>query len=242
MRWRPWFWLCVSLLCFCGAAYFWRLADDWEAQKASRGQPATNAPAPSTPKSPSHAQLLPMRLLSQPGNLNYQAPRVSARTNEPSPLAYRLSNTTKSLRDLAHSDQAILLQNALLDTTQPNNLPIPDSLRATNDPSSYIVQARGPLDDGFRSLLKSAGATVVAYIPNNAYLVRASRGVAQQLQGQAQAVLPYEPYYKLDQDLLRLAMEQKPLPEGATLNLLVFADARQEVLEQLPVLGANIIG
>ncbi|HTL57495.1 MAG TPA: S8 family serine peptidase, partial [Candidatus Limnocylindrales bacterium] len=242
MRWRPWFWLCVSLLCFCGAAYFWRLADEWEAQKASRQQ-STNAPAASAPKRLGHAQLPPMRLLSQPGHLNYQPPLVATRTNEPSPTAYRLSNTTKPLRQLLHSDQAILLQNALLDTTQPNNLPIPDSLRATNDPGSYIVQSRGPLDNAFRSLLKSAGATIVAYIPNNAYLVRAPQAVAQQLAGspQTQAVLAYEPYYKLKPDLLRSVMEQKPLPEGATLNLLVFTDARQEVLEQVPKLGGNII-
>ena len=43
MRWRAWIWLCVSLTCFCGAAYFWRLADEWEAQKAAaRPQPSTN--------------------------------------------------------------------------------------------------------------------------------------------------------------------------------------------------------
>ena len=59
-----------------------------------------------------------------------------------------------------------------------------------------------------RSGLKSAGASVVSYIPNNAYLVRASGAVARQLQADSrtQSVLPYEPYYKLKPSLLKLAV------------------------------------
>jgi subtilisin-like proprotein convertase family protein len=245
MRWRAWIWLCVSLACFLGAAYFWRLADEWEAQKAAnRPQQKTNSPAVDTPKPPTHAQLLPNPILSSPGNLNYQPPLAAARTNRPaSPFAYRLSNTTRTIGELARNEHSILLQNALFDTTRSNSLPIPDSLRAQKDPGAYIVQSRGPLDDSFRSALKAAGATVVTYIPNNAYLVRASDSVAQQLQAnpQTQAVLPYEPYYKLKPSLLQLAVEQRPLPDGAALNLLLFADARQEVLDQLQKLGLSVL-
>ena len=60
------------------------------------------------------------------------------------------------------------------------------------------MQARGRIDDAFRAALKDAGAEIISYIPNNAYLVRASSGVAQNLgAGPAQSVLPFEPYYKL---------------------------------------------
>src|SRR5215475_12243888 len=117
MRWRAWIWLCVSLACFCGAAYFWRLADEWEAQKAAlRSQQATNSPATNAPKTPGHTVLLPNLLLSSPdnlsspGNLNYQPPVAAARTNRTaSPTAYRLSNTTKPIRELARSEHSILL-------------------------------------------------------------------------------------------------------------------------------------
>ena len=145
-------------------------------------------------------------------------------------FALRLSNTTTPLRQLQRSDQAILLENALLDTTQPAPA-IPDHLRAQGDPGSYLVQARGPIDNAFRSLLQAAGATIVSYIPNNAYLVRASAAVAQQLSAdpQTQAVLPYEPYYKLKPSLLKLAVAQNPLPDDSALNVLVFADARETV-------------
>ena len=79
------------------------------------------------------------------------------------------------------------------------------------------------------SLLQAAGATIVSYIPNNAFLVRASAAVAQQLSAdpQTQAVLPYEPYYKLKPSLLKLAVAQAPLPDDSALNVLLFADAGQ---------------
>ena len=111
-------------------------------------------------------------------------PRAGALTNHASRItnhfALRLSNTSTPLRQLQRSGQALLLENALLDTTRPAPA-IPDHLRAQGDPGSYLVQARGPIDNAFRSLLQAAGATIVSYIPNNAYLVRASAAVAQQL-------------------------------------------------------------
>src|SRR5439155_4675258 len=118
--------------------------------------------------------------------------------------ANRLSNTTKPLNELVHSDHAILLQNALIDTERPIELSIPEHLRAQGDPGSYIVQSRTPLDDAFRSLLKEAGALIVSYIPNNAYLVRASAATAARLKAgrQTLTVVPYGPRYKLSPSLL----------------------------------------
>ena len=140
--------------------------------------------------------------------------------------------------------RAILLENALLDTARPADLPIPASLRAQGDPGAWVVQARGPLDDAFRALLKQAGASIVSYIPNNAYLVRASQAVARQLEAApaTQAVLAYEPYYKLKPWLLKAALEQAPLPANSTLRLLLFSDARNQTLDQLGQLGMEVLG
>src|SRR5206468_8700656 len=116
----------------------------------------------------------PIRLLSQGGNLNSPAAApTTAKTNAAAPehrLAYRLSNTTKSFGELSRSDNAILLENALLDTEQPGGVSIPDHLRAQGDPGSYIVQSSGPLDNGFRAMLKEAGASIGLYIPYNAFI------------------------------------------------------------------------
>ena len=156
---------------------------------------------------------------------------------------YRLTNTKQSVKDLVHNDRAILLMNALLDTSKPLNLAIPDNLRAKTDGGSYVVQANGPLDDQFRAALRNANATIVSYIPNNAYLVRVSAGGAQQLSAnpQTQSVLPFEPYYKLDPSLLTMAVEQpNGLPPNG-LTVTVFADAYQSTKAALDQLNAQVL-
>jgi subtilisin-like proprotein convertase family protein len=230
-------------MCFAAAYYFWRLGDQWAAKRTAAPASQSSHPSPVT-RHPSPA--LPIQLLSQAGTLNVPpVPEASTQpaTRNTNHLALRLSNTTKPLKQLMRSDRALLLENALLDTAQPGPS-IPDHLRAQGDPGSYLVQARGPIDNAFRSLLKAAGATVVSYIPNNAYLVRASAGMAQQLQSdpRTQAVLPYEPYYKLKPTLLKLAVAQALLPDNSALNLLLFADAREQTLTDLEDLGAEILG
>src|SRR6202007_1648798 len=67
--------------------------------------------------------------------------------------AYRLTNTTQSARALARRDHALLLANAWIDTERPVSWQIPPSLRAPRDSGSYLVQARGPVDDAFRAAL-----------------------------------------------------------------------------------------
>jgi subtilisin-like proprotein convertase family protein len=222
---------------FAGAFYFWRLGDKWAARRVA--PPITHHASRITPPSP-------IPLLSGAGTLNVPPPQPLAAqhaTRNTNRFALRLSNTSTPLRQLQRSGQAILLENALLDTTRPAPA-IPDQLRAQGDPGSYLVQARGPIDNAFRSLLQAAGAAIVSYIPNNAYLVRASAAVADQLRAdpQTQAVLPYEPYYKLKPSLLKLAVAQNPLPDGSALNVLVFADARETVRADLAKLGAQIAG
>ena len=201
-----------------------------------RGRAAANRPKPAAPGSARADALPPGRALRRPVAITNLAPKAR--------IAYRLTNTTEPLGRLMRNPRAILLENALLDTAQPANLPIPASLRAQGDPGAWVVQARGPLDDAFRALLKQAGASIVSYIPNNAYLVRASQAVAQQLAAApaTQAVLPYEPYYKLKPWLLKAALEQAPLPANGTLRLLLFADARDQTLNQLGQLGMEVLG
>jgi subtilisin-like proprotein convertase family protein len=233
---------------FAGAFYFWRLGDKWAARRVT--SPITHHASRITPPPPitHHASRItppsPIPLLSGAGTLNVPPSQPFATqpaTRNTNRFALRLSNTSTPLRQLQRSGQAILLENALLDTTRPAPA-IPDQLRAQGDPGSYLVQARGPIDNAFRSLLQAAGAAIVSYIPNNAYLVRASAAVADQLRAdpQTQAVLPYEPYYKLKPSLLKLAVAQNPLPDGSALNVLVFADARETVRAELAKLGAQI--
>src|ERR1019366_4272889 len=238
-----------SVTLFAATFYFWRLGDQWAAKGKAEGrrQTAESGITQHAPRSTLHApRSTPLPLLSQGGNLN-SPPPPDLLTNHESRITnhfpLRLSNTTAPIGQLQRSDHALLLENALLDTTRPGTA-IPDHLCAHGDPGSYLVQARGPIDNAFRSLLQAAGAEIVSYIPNNAYLVRASGEVAQKLQTapQTQAVLPYEPYYKLKLSLLKLAVAQDPLPDDSGLNVLLFADAGQATRADLEKLGARIVG
>src|SRR5882672_5385851 len=184
------------------------------------------------------------QFLSKPGPAISSAPAPN-KEKEEDRFKYRISNTSQPVGQLVHNDKAILLENALFDTSASfDNLGIPSSLASSGDPGAYIVQSKTAIDDKFRWQIKQLGATIISYIPNNAYLVRASSGIAQGLAGlpQTQIVLPYEPYYKLKSSLLPRAVEGLPLPEGApNLNLLVFSDAHQSTLADLKQMGVNVV-
>ncbi len=136
----------------------------------------------------------------------------------------RLRNTPEAFDHLIRQDSALLLRHALIDPTSPEPLVIPDHLRSAEEPGAYLVQSRGAIDDSFRGQIQAAGGEVVAYIPNNALLLRLSRAGAERLESSpgVGAVLPYEPYFKLDATLLALAVEQRALSEGTRVHLTVY--------------------
>src|SRR5579872_7583584 len=116
MRWRPWMWLSLSMLCFLAAVYFWHMGDEWAAQKQKSSAPnGTNQaqPAGAPSKASSHSSVSPAKwpsqLLSQAGQVNSPPLRNTGNTNRVSPTAYRLTNTATPLSRLTHSDKAILL-------------------------------------------------------------------------------------------------------------------------------------
>src|SRR6266700_3928355 len=102
MRRRPLFWLLISVLCFAGARYSWRLGNQRTAEKA---------PSATQPRSDSaftDSTIQRFNASSTPSAITHHASRI---TNA---FPYRLSNTTKSLAQLSRSDHAILLENVLL--------------------------------------------------------------------------------------------------------------------------------
>ena len=198
------------------------------------------------PHSVTSPSLIP--LLSQAGTLNFP-PATGPLTNQAARLtnhlALRLSNTTTPLRELQRSDTAILLENALLDTAQPATLAIPDHLRAQGDPGSYVVQARGPIDAGLPLPVESGrgqrGRPTFPTTPTWCAPRARWRSSCRRTR-RRRAVLPYEPYYKLKPSLLKLAVAQEPLPDNSVLNLLLFADAREQTLADLANLGVRVLG
>ena len=176
-------------------------------------------------------------------------PTVASVQSSPSAVSatnrfpYRLANTPKTIGELTVKPHAILLENALIDTELKPDLSIPKHLRAGGEPGAFIVQARGVIGAAFRAALAGAGAEIVSYIPNNAYLVRLSAAGAAGLSGHSlvQAVLPYEPYYKVQTTLLDRAVNQKPLPFGTDLTIGIFASGAADTEEVIKKLGAKIV-
>ena len=178
MRWRPLTWLLVSLMFFTASYYFWRLGDKWAAKRQSA--PVNQTPQPSAPAAPTKSVAAPPLTLLTTTNSLARA-RSQAEEKRAKLLSHRLTNSAYTVSQLAHRDHAILLENALFDTAGSVKPEIPKHLQAQGDPGSYIVQSRGALNDGFRAQLQAAGAVVISYVPNDAYLVRASEGVADAL-------------------------------------------------------------
>ncbi|HKQ37608.1 MAG TPA: S8 family serine peptidase [Verrucomicrobiae bacterium] len=158
-------------------------------------------------------------------------------------LAYRIKNTQRPLGELVYSDSAILLRNALFDAAEAAPLDIPAHLKAQGDPGSYVVQARGPIDQAFLARLKAVGAEIISYIPNNAYLVRAQGSVANQLAAapETQSVLLWEPYFKLDLSLLARAVNNEPLADNERVSIVVFPGQREAGIKAIEDLGGTIV-
>jgi subtilisin-like proprotein convertase family protein len=197
------------------ALWFWRLGDQRRAQ----------SPVPAS--SPATA-----------ANTNTVAKNVAA-ANAPAAAkkSLLLSNTSEDPESLARNDHALILRNALIDTTLPLNLGIPDDLHATNG-RTFIVQSSHALDGAFYTALEAAGARYVSYIPNNAALVEASPNVAAALTNFI--VVPYEPYYKLSSDLLEDAVNHTPI--DAPLIVTTPPGTHDEALAQIKSFGWAVVG
>jgi len=224
MRFKSRTWLVISLLLFAAAVWTWRYAEKVRDAHRIGASPAASA---------------------QSGVLRLQHPALIKALETNAPIkrkSYVLRNTTQKLAQLVHNDHALILRNALIDTEVPVGLKIPSHLRAKGAPGSYLVQADRPLDKDFYAEISQAGASYIAYVPNNAALVQASPEQATNLAAHADvvAVLPYEPYYKLDNTLLPVAIEQQA--ETNALSVTTFPGQRDAALAALTQLGATLLG
>ena len=219
-------WCLISLGLFVASGLMWKMGDYWQGRKAPT--PAVVPAVTATNRT--------ISLLTRPEMLT-NANRAVARET------LRLRNTAKRVDQLTRLDTAILLRNAFIDTASKEPLRIPRELRADGPPGAYVAQARGAIGPGFRKSLAAAGARIVSYIPNNAFLVEVTESGAKQLAGDAavQSVLPYEPYYKLEEKLLGLAVSNQPLAEASLLRVTLFPGQRESGRQAVSGTGAEIL-
>ena len=240
MKPHPRIWALVSLLAFIAAGYFWHLGNQRAARPAGLLSATNDIPPGAKPAAAFEEQTF--RIVSGPPT-GTPAPAANVMTAAvTNRFRYRLTNSPESFSQLVRNDRAILLRNALLDTSL--GLPaIPERLRSLGESENYIVQAKGVITPAFRQALKEAGAEIVAYVPNNAYLVRAGADAAKGLAALplTQSVLPFEPYYKLDPKLLAQAVENQPLSDGSLLHVMGFPGQRDRAVAALTGAGATVL-
>jgi subtilisin-like proprotein convertase family protein len=244
MHWRTriWFFLSLSFLVLIGYIV------DRGHQPGQNSSSMSRSPLERQDRGASSPPLLSTALLNQPAGQLTVVPRpqgvIKESTTQTNRGPHRLTNSPRKPEDLRQSDTAIVLRNALIDTANSTPVAIPENLRSQGDPGSYIAQSKGLLDDRFRAALADCGAEIISYIPNNAYLIRASREGAQKLAAlpQTQAVVPYEPYFKIDGDLLSLFLDEKPLPTNGMIRLTVLPGAKAKVVEALSAMNASLVG
>ena len=230
-------WVMLSVVCFIGAIYFWRMGDEEARRAAGVGKGRIRG----------LGQRMEVEEVKGAGT---RASGVSGHKGKgwvgikaQDGLKYRLSNTKESVGQLSREERGILLENALIDTRESWAPQIPAELRARGEAGAYIVQSKGPIDEGFREALKGVGGQVISYIPNDAYLVRGREGALKGLLGgEAVAVIAYEPYYKLSLELLAGEMEGG-LGEGQEeLNVVMYGDEAQGTQKGLEGMGVEVEG
>jgi subtilisin-like proprotein convertase family protein len=222
--------MAISLILFAASAWMWHVG---ERVAAGRRANANRAAAMLPPGArPAAAAASPAAAKSAPA-------KVAAKKTS----SYVLSNTPQTLKQLLRNDRALILRNAHIDTTRGTKLDIPEHLRSEAAPGSYIVQSRRAPDAGFYAELSKDGAEFVSYIPNNAALVSASPDAGKIMSADPlfAAVLPYEPYYKLDDSLLPEAVAQT-LMTNNVLRVTVFQGQTAAATQSLAALGANVMG
>ena len=145
----------------------------------------------------------------------------------------------------------IRLRNGQLDTTAPE--PQVDHLlrqETTATRSLHLVQMFGPPTNDALKALKSTGAKIVSYIPNNAYLIWATGKQVERLrrmseQGDViQWDAPFHPAYKIDPRIKLDSVAQMPIsieilntPESAQTLAQIKRVARKVLMPEFQVAG-----
>ena len=157
---------------------------------------------------------------------------------------HRLRNTSTRLNVLSRLDEAILLNNALLDTRSKRKLGIPEHLQAPARTHAFLVQTETDFDRVITAdIMEAFGLVKVSYIPNQTWLVRLHPDQLPQLRNLAgvRAVIPYAPYFKISEALLEQAADQLDLDRGTMLRLTSYPGEGTQTRSALVSMGVDVL-
>ncbi|MCS1409873.1 MAG: Major intracellular serine protease [Verrucomicrobia subdivision 3 bacterium] len=247
-------WFFISLVLLALGVFFWLYGNRMSSQRNAPGLSSdiviTNGQVVLPKLGKAKYQLLTqiqdqkLKAAFAPGSPTAMSRTVNASLPPDPRFPYRLRNTARSVDELARSDHAILLNNALIDTASNIPLVVPKHLRAAEDTESYLLQSVGPFNHVFdQESLDQLEITKVAYIPHNTWIVRMKPTMAAKVRGFAgtQSVLPFDPYFKLNDQLLEFAVRQADIPGIIPLQLTLFAGAEGAVFVELEAIGAEYV-
>lgn len=101
----------------------------------------------------------------------------------------------------AQAGEKLLLKAGTIDTNQLESHSALMSFDGSHNITHYIVQFKSIIETADQEMLKSAGYTVLSYVPNDAYIVRASANADLQAlseQPNVSTVIPYVPQFKVN--------------------------------------------
>src|SRR6185503_2603090 len=126
MRMRSRTWFLLSLMLFIAAAFFWRLGEERVASRQNAKQKISTVIKKETPAT---REVSVVPAVSSKKLLIDSATNsaVANSTNAQVPYPHRLQNTSQTIDQLVRNDSAILLRNALIDTSA-GSVSIPDEL------------------------------------------------------------------------------------------------------------------
>jgi hypothetical protein len=137
----------------------------------------------------------------------------------------------------------ILLKRGQIDTTaQEPQIKLELRQKTTANHSLHLVQFFGPPTNDALQSLKTTGAKIVSYIPNNAYLIWASRSQLQRvhaMRGQADIIqwdAPFHPAYKIDPQIKLDSVQQLPI----SIELLD-TPGTAEAIEQIKAIARKVL-
>ncbi len=135
----------------------------------------------------------------------------------------------------AQAGQNLHFKQGTVDTTSRTSL----SRFATDSATNYhVVQFHQVITEQDKTMLQQLGAEVIRYIPDDAYIVKASAVTMDQLQTQrgVQAVLPYAPTFKVSPQFGVIDHMNQAVLEKISIR--TFSDsATQQLKEQVQKLG-----
>lgn len=174
------------------------------------------------------------------------APLHAQQAPAPSPAEQQL--TFEEANKRAQLPRWLSLKFAEFDTRGPEPMMDADLRAGAIAPDTtdyYIIQLDGPATEEVKAKITNTGVSLLDYIPNNAFIVRAGQGALGKLQNIGSIVWmgAFHPAYRIDARLRDASLDSRAADTKMNLYVMAFEGISRATFEsQLTSRGARIVG